>query len=84
MLGFYSLAKKPRDEGLSDADKQQNQAIASTRVAVEHQIGGIQRCNIVGHKFRNRTVHFVDDVMETACGLHNFRPSQSQSKAAYI
>ncbi len=73
--------KKPRNGVLSDADKQQNQAISSTRVEVEHQIGGIKRCNIVVHKFRNRTAYFVDDVMETACGLHNFRLSHRCSRA---
>lgn len=74
--------KKPRNQSLSEEDKQGNQEISSERVEVEHQIGGIKRCNIVVHKFRNRTDHFVDDVMETACGLHNFRLTHRQRKAA--
>lgn len=74
--------KKPRNGALSKAEKQQNQQISRERVEVEHHISGIKRCNIVVHKFRNRAAHFVDDVMETACGLHNFRLSQRQSKAA--
>jgi hypothetical protein len=39
-------------------------------VEVEHQIGGIKRCKIVVDKFRNRVAHYIDDLMETACGLH--------------
>lgn len=74
--------KKPRNQPLSQVDKQHNQEISSERVEIEHQIGGIKRCNIVVHKFRNRTDYYVDDVMETACGLHNFRLTHRQLKAA--
>jgi len=73
--------KKPRNGELSDEDKVINGAISSLRVEVEHQIGGVKRCQIVAQKFRNRMVHFVDDVMETACGLHNFRLSHRQRSA---
>lgn len=65
--------KKPRGGELTEAEKVINRAISSLRVEVEHQIGGIKRCQIVVQKFRNRVEHFVDEVMETACGLHNFR-----------
>lgn len=65
--------KKPRNGELSEVDKLINRAISSLRVEIEHQIGGVKRCQIVVQKFRNRTVNFVDEVMETACGLHNFR-----------
>lgn len=74
--------KKPRKGELSDEDKVINRAISSLRVEVEHQIGGIKRCQIVAQKFRNRVVHFADDVMETACGLHNFRLSHRQGSAS--
>lgn len=64
-LGFTikQPKKKPRNQSLGEVDKQH----------IEHHIDGIKRCNIVTHKFRNRTDYFVDDVMEIACGLHNFR-----------
>jgi DDE superfamily endonuclease/Helix-turn-helix of DDE superfamily endonuclease len=65
--------KKPRKGELSDSQKEENKAISKIRVEVEHQIGGIKRCQIVVQKFRNRVDHYSDDVMETACGLHNFR-----------
>ncbi|MEL6856477.1 MAG: transposase family protein [Cyanobacteria bacterium J06607_13] len=65
--------KKPRKAELSEVDKLINRGISSLRVEVEHQIGGIKRCQIVVQTFRNRVENFVDEVMETACGLHNFR-----------
>ena len=73
--------KKPQNGELMPDEKIINRAISSIRVEVEHQIGGIKRCQIVVQKFRNRVEHFVDDVMETACGLHNFRLSYRRGKA---
>lgn len=67
--------KKPRNGELTPTEKVINRAISSLRVEVEHQIGGVKRCQIVVQKFRNRVENFVDDVMETACGLHNLRLS---------
>lgn len=65
--------KKPRGGELTADEKVINRAISSLRVEVEHQIGGIKRCQILVQKFRNRVENFVDEVIETACGLHNFR-----------
>jgi len=70
--------KKPRNAELSDAEKEENRQISQIRVEVEHQIGGIKRCQIVVQKFRNWVDHYIDDVMETACGLHNFRLTHRQ------
>ena len=74
----FQPQKKPRKQQLSEAEKQRNRKISSERVEIEHQLGGIKRCKIVVDKFRNRVAHYVDDVMETACGLHNFRLSHRQ------
>jgi hypothetical protein len=76
--------KKPRKAEFSDQQKQENQAISKVRVEVEHQIGGIKRCQILVQKFRNRMAHYVDDVMETACGLHNFRLTHRNSRAVEL
>lgn len=65
--------KKPRNGELTEVENVINRGISSLRVEVEHHIGGIKRCQILVQKFRNRIEGFVDDVMETACGLHNFR-----------
>ncbi|WP_317110957.1 transposase family protein [Chroococcidiopsis sp. SAG 2025] len=73
--------KKPRNAELSDLEKKKNQAISKVRVEVEHHIGGIKRCQIVVQKFRNRKEHYTDDVMETACGLHNLRLTHRQTRA---
>lgn len=70
--------KKPRNGELDEIDKLINRAISSLRVEVEHHIGGIKRCQILVQKFRNRATNFVDTVMETACGLHNYRLTQRQ------
>ncbi len=61
-------------------DKQRNREIAQERVEIEHHLSGIKRCNILVHPLRNRTDYFVDEVMETACGLHNFRLTHRQLK----
>lgn len=76
--------KKPRGGELTATEKEENQAISKIRVEVEHQIGGIKRCQIVVQKFRNRVDHYADDVMETACGLHNFRLTHRQKRNATI
>lgn len=73
--------KKPRNAELTETEKADNQAISKVRVKVEHHLAGIKRCQIVVQKFRNRVDHYVDDVMETACGLHNFRLTQRQKAA---
>lgn len=78
----FQPKKKPRKGELTEVQKQRNREISSERVEIEHQIGGIKRCNIVTHKFRNRVAHYVDDVMETACRLHNFRLTHRQLATA--
>lgn len=73
--------KKPRNGQLTEKQKEDNRAISKVRVEVEHQICGIKRCQIVVQKFRNRLDHYADDVIETACGLHNFRLTHRQTGA---
>ncbi len=50
-----------------------NRKIASIRIRVEHAISGVKRYRIVKDKLRNWKKGFCDLVMETCCGLHNFR-----------
>lgn len=78
----FQPKQKPRKQALNEADKQRNREISKERVEIEHQIGGIKRCNIVVHPLRSRTDHFADDVMETACGLHHFRLSHHKLAVA--
>ena len=74
--------KKPPKQELEQVDKERNREIARERIEIEHQINGIKRCRIVTHRLRSRTDHYADDVMETACGLHNFRLTHRQLAAS--
>ena len=65
--------KKPRGGKLTLDEKAQNHRISSIRIGVEHAIGGVKRYRIVKDKLRNWKQGFRDLVMETCCGLHNFR-----------
>jgi len=77
---IHQPRKKPRGGELSAEEKAANKLISKVRVKVEHHISGIKRCKIVVHKFRNHLDHYADEIMETACGLHNFRVSKRQNK----
>jgi hypothetical protein len=65
--------KKPRGQALSEMDKHLNQWLASLRIRIEHAVGGVKRYRIVKEKIRNWKKGFRDAVLETCCGLHNFR-----------
>lgn len=65
--------KKPRGKGLTPEQKESNRRISSLRIRVEHAIGGVKRYRIVKDQLRVRKDDFRDRVMETCCGLHNFR-----------
>lgn len=78
----FQPKKKPRGRALTDEEKKRNQELSSERVIVEHHICGVKRSRIVHDTFRNRKDKYVDIVMETACGLHNFRVSQRQKAVA--
>ena len=65
--------KKPRGKELTPEQKESNRRISSLRIRVEHAIGGVKRYRIVKDQLRVRKDDFRDRVMETCCGLHNFR-----------
>lgn len=65
--------KKPRGKELTPEQKDDNRRISSLRIRVEHAIGGVKRYRIVKDLVRARKDNFRDRVMETCCGLHNFR-----------
>jgi hypothetical protein len=70
---IFQPKKKPKGGELTPEEKDQNAAISSQRMGVEHSIGGIKVYHIVHDVFRNMRQGFDDLVMETACGLHNLR-----------
>ena len=65
--------KKPRGNELTPEEKESNRQISRLRIRVEHAIGGVKRYRIVKDQLRIRKDDFRDRVMETCCGLHNFR-----------
>jgi hypothetical protein len=65
--------KKPRGGELTPLEKVANRAISSIRIRIEHAIGGVKRYRMVKDKIRLLKDHIRDTVMETCCGLHNFR-----------
>lgn len=69
----FQPRKKPKGGELTLEDRNRNAVISSQRIGVEHCIGGVKVFRIVHHVFRNTQQEFDDLVMETACGLYNFR-----------
>lgn len=82
-LGFQGFAvanvtmqqpkKKPRGKDLTPDERATNRDIARIRMRIEHVIGSVKRCRIVKDTLRLWREHSRDQVMETCCGLHNFR-----------
>ena len=72
-INIIQPKKKPKGRDLTLEEKEMNRLISSIRVRVEHVISGIKRYRIVQDKLRNWKKGFSDLVMETCCGLHNFR-----------
>ena len=67
--------KKTRGFDITEDEKEQNRTISKVRIRVEHAIGSVKRYRIVKDKLRNWKCGFRNLVMETCCGLHNFRLS---------
>ena len=70
---IYQPKKKPKGGELTEAETAENPIISSIRMLVEHIIAGVKRCRIVKDVFRNTKAFFAAQVMDIACGLHNFR-----------
>jgi DDE superfamily endonuclease len=65
--------KKPRGGELTPPAKAHNRVISSIRIRIEHAIGGVKRYRMVKDKIRLLKDGIRDSIMETCCGLHNFR-----------
>jgi len=65
--------KKPRGKELTKQEKQANRDLSRVRVVVEHLISGAKRLRIVKEEMRLKVENISDDVMEIACGAHNYR-----------
>jgi DDE superfamily endonuclease len=65
--------KKPPGEELTPSEQATNRRISSIRIRVEHAIGGVKRYRIVKDKICLLKDGLRATLMETCCGLHNFR-----------
>jgi DDE superfamily endonuclease len=65
--------KKPRGGELTPPEKATNRRISSIRNRIEHAIGGVKRSRMVKDNIRLVKDGIRDTIMETCCGLHNFR-----------
>jgi hypothetical protein len=65
--------KKPPGGELTPPEQATNRRISSIRMRMEHAIGGVKRDRSVKDKIRLLKDGIRDAVMETCCGLHNFR-----------
>lgn len=65
--------KKPRGGELTAEEKQMNRELSRVRVVIEHLISGAKRLRIVKEEMRLKVADISDDLMEIACGTHNFR-----------
>ncbi len=55
------------------AEKEANRELSRVRVVIEHLISGAKRLRIVKEEMRLKVENVSDDLMEIACGTHNFR-----------
>jgi hypothetical protein len=65
--------KKPRGGELIPPKQAHNRVISSIRIRIEHAIGGVKRYRMMKDKIRLLKDGIRDTIMETYCGLHNFR-----------
>jgi hypothetical protein len=65
--------KKPRGALLTEAQKDDNRAIARRRVRIEHIIASVKRIRILKEPIRLWKEGVRDLVMAIGCALHNFR-----------
>lgn len=70
--------KKPRGGELTAEEKAANRELSRVRVIIEHLISGAKRIRIVKEEMRLKVENISDDLMEIACGLHNFRTAFRQ------
>lgn len=77
----FQPKKKPKCKELTPEEKEQNRSISKERIGVENSIGGVKIYHIVRDIFRNHKRDYNDLVMETSCGLYNFKV-QSRLKSA--
>lgn len=64
--------KKPRNRGLSEIQKQENQVFSSSRILIEHLIRLVKIFQVAAQRFRLRPQNY-QQVILTVCGLVRLR-----------
>ena len=72
-LTMFQPQKIPPGGKLTPPEKATNRRISAISIRLEHAIGGVQRDRIVKDNIRLLKDGMRDTIMETCCGLHNFR-----------
>jgi hypothetical protein len=72
-LTIVQPKKKPLGGALTPPEKARNRMMSAVRIRIEHAIGGVKRYRMVKDNIRLWKDGIRDTVMETCCGLHNFR-----------
>jgi DDE superfamily endonuclease len=69
---LYIPHKKPKNQDLDPEKKEENKALASERIKVEHSIGGMKRYRILSERLRLHDFDLYDDILCVCAGLWNF------------
>jgi hypothetical protein len=72
-LTIVQPKKKPPGGDLTPPEKVANRTISSIRIRIEHAIGGVKCDRMVKDKRRLLKDGIRDTIMETCCGVQNFR-----------
>ena len=72
-LTLFLPHKKPKNQELTDQQKQHNTQHAKERICNEHAMRGIKRLRIVQDPLRLCPYQWADNLFNNACALHNFR-----------
>ena len=64
--------KKKKNQELTEDQKVENKAVSSTRIVVEHSIGGLKRYGIVSNRLRMHDYHEHNIILGVCAGLWNY------------
>ena len=70
---MFQPKKNPRGGELTPPEQATKRRISRIRIRIEHAMGGVTRDRIVKDTIRLLKDGIRDAIMETCCGLHNFR-----------
>lgn len=64
--------KRKKDAELTGQQKKENKKVSSTRIRVEHSIGGMKRYRILSERLRMHDYEEYDLIVGVCAGLWNF------------